>query len=62
MIIICVATDVGPALSLCLEKPEMGLLKRKPRNVKTERLADWKLLAHAYFFIGIPECLCAFSM
>ncbi|KDQ14226.1 hypothetical protein BOTBODRAFT_55652 [Botryobasidium botryosum FD-172 SS1] len=62
MIIICVATDVFPALSLCLEKPEIGLLTRKPRDVKTERLADWKLLCHAYFFLGVIESLCAMSM
>lgn len=62
MIIICVATDVLPALSLALEKPEQGLLTRKPRNVKTDRLADWRLLFHAYFFLGIIESLCAMSM
>ncbi|ELU39770.1 sodium-potassium ATPase [Rhizoctonia solani AG-1 IA] len=58
MIIICVGTDVLPALSLALEKPEQGLLSRRPRNVKTDRLADWKLLLHAYGFIGVLESLC----
>lgn len=62
MIIICVATDVLPALSLALEKPEQGLLTRRPRNVKTDRLADWRLLVHAYLFIGVLESLCAMSM
>ncbi|KAH7338220.1 sodium-potassium ATPase [Rhizoctonia solani] len=62
MIIICVGTDVLPALSLALEKPEQGLLSRRPRNVKTDRLADWKLLLHAYGFIGVLESLCAMSM
>ncbi|KAF8987235.1 sodium-potassium ATPase [Cyathus striatus] len=62
MIIICVATDVLPALSLCLEKPESGLLLRKPRNTKTQRLADWRLLLQAYGFLGIIESLCAMSM
>ncbi|GAB1521256.1 hypothetical protein RhiTH_004348 [Rhizoctonia solani] len=55
-------TDVLPALSLALEKPEQGLLSRRPRNVKTDRLADWKLLLHAYGFIGVLESLCAMSM
>ncbi|KAF8754621.1 cation transport ATPase (P-type) family [Rhizoctonia solani] len=32
------------------------------RNVKTDRLADWKLLLHAYGFIGVLESLCAMSM
>ncbi|PPQ70421.1 hypothetical protein CVT24_013171 [Panaeolus cyanescens] len=62
MIIICVATDVLPALSLCMEPPEQGLLLRKPRNVKTDRLADWRLLLHAYGFLGVLESLCAMSM
>jgi sodium/potassium-transporting ATPase subunit alpha len=62
MIIICVATDIAPALSLCMEPPESGLLRRRPRNVKTERLADWRLLLHAYGFLGVLESLCAMSM
>ncbi|EMD41764.1 hypothetical protein CERSUDRAFT_42386 [Gelatoporia subvermispora B] len=62
MILICVVTDVIPALSMCLEPPEVGLLERKPRNVKTERLADWRLLLHAYAFLGVLESLCAMSM
>ncbi|EJF58252.1 sodium-potassium ATPase [Dichomitus squalens LYAD-421 SS1] len=62
MILICVATDVLPALSLCLEKPETDILKRPPRNVKTEHLVDWRLLLQAYGFLGILEALCAMSM
>jgi sodium/potassium-transporting ATPase subunit alpha len=62
MILICVVTDVLPAISMCFEKPEAGLLLRKPRNTKTDRLVDWKLLFHAYFFLGLLESLCAMSM
>ncbi|OBZ79410.1 Sodium/potassium-transporting ATPase subunit alpha-A [Grifola frondosa] len=62
MILICVGTDVLPALSLCLEPPESGLLERKPRNVKTERLANWKLVLQAYAFLGVLETLCAMIM
>ena len=62
MIIICVVTDVLPAISMCFEKPEAGLLTRKPRDTKKDRLVDWKLLLHAYFFLGILESLCAMSM
>ncbi|KAJ6599519.1 hypothetical protein B0H10DRAFT_2084333 [Mycena sp. CBHHK59/15] len=57
MIIICVVTDVLPALSLVYEKPEADLLLRKPRNRKTDRLADVRLLGHAYLFLGILETL-----
>ncbi|KAJ7062790.1 hypothetical protein C8F01DRAFT_1230384 [Mycena amicta] len=57
MIIICVVTDVLPALSLVYEKPEADLLLRKPRNRKKDRLADIKLLIHAYLFLGVLESL-----
>lgn len=55
MILICVITDVGPALSLIMEKPESDLLTRLPRNPKTDRLANWKLFLQAYGFIGMIE-------
>jgi len=62
MILICVVTDVLPAIALCFEKPEMGVMTRRPRNVKKDRLVNWKLLFHAYFFLGVIESLCAMSM
>jgi sodium/potassium-transporting ATPase subunit alpha len=62
MILICVVTDVLPAISLCFEKPEAGLLTRPPRNTKTDKLVNLKFLGHAYFFLGIMESLCACSM
>lgn len=61
MIIICVVTDVLPALSLVYERPEADLLLRKPRDRKKDRLADAKLLCHAYFFIGVLESLTAMT-
>lgn len=45
-----------------MEPPESGLLRRRPRNVKTERLVNWRLLLHAYGFLGVLESLCAMSM
>ncbi|KDE09319.1 hypothetical protein MVLG_00635 [Microbotryum lychnidis-dioicae p1A1 Lamole] len=61
MILICAVIDVLPALSLCFEKPEADLLLRKPRDRKKERLADARLLGHAYFFLGVPETLTAMT-
>ena len=61
-VIICVATDVLPALSLVLEKPEADLLSRPPRNPKRDRLVTWRLLLHAYGFLGLLESLCANAM
>jgi sodium/potassium-transporting ATPase subunit alpha len=40
-------TDVLPALSMCFEPPESGLLSRPPRNVRKDRLANLRLLLHA---------------
>ncbi|KAF9078799.1 hypothetical protein BDP27DRAFT_1412741 [Rhodocollybia butyracea] len=57
MVLICVITDVLPAISLVFEKPEADLLLRKPRDRKKDRLVDWRLFLHAYFFLGILESL-----
>jgi len=59
MILICVITDVLPALSLVKEQPEADLLLRKPRNRKKDRLINFKLILQAYFFIGVLESLTA---
>ncbi|KAE8235806.1 hypothetical protein A4X06_0g9750, partial [Tilletia controversa] len=62
MIIICALHDAICSLTLCMEKPEGEMLKSKPRNVKKDRLADGKLLFHAYVFVGLPLTVCCFSM
>ena len=54
MIVLCVLTDVCPALSLMLEKPEKDLLTRPPRS-KNDHLVNWKLLFQAFFFIGLMQ-------
>jgi sodium/potassium-transporting ATPase subunit alpha len=45
-----------------MEPPEHGLLLRRPRNVKADRLADTRLIVHAYLFLGVIESLSAMSM
>lgn len=55
-------SDIIPAVSMCFEKPEEGLLTRKPRDVKKDKLVDWKLCLHAYGFLGIIESLCSLAM
>ncbi|KAJ9474457.1 putative Calcium-transporting ATPase 1 (putative) [Pseudozyma hubeiensis] len=62
MIFVCIGTDGISSLCLVHEQPEAELLKRKPRNVKTDRLADWKLLLHAYLFVGVPLTLTSSAM
>ena len=62
MILICAVTDVFPAIALCFEKPESGVMTRPPRDKKKDRLIDWRLLLQAYLFMGVLESLCASSM
>lgn len=53
MILICVLTDLFPALSLVYEQPESDILLRKPRNTKKDRLANIQVLLQAYLFVGM---------
>ncbi|KAF2031303.1 calcium ATPase [Setomelanomma holmii] len=43
-------------------KPEADVLLRPPRNPRTDRLVDTKLIFHAYFFVGLLECFLSFTM
>lgn len=62
MIIISLFTDAAAATVLAYETPEMDVLLRKPRNLRVDRLVDWKLMLQAYGFLGILETLSSFSM
>jgi len=62
MIMICCLTDCAAATVLAYEKPEADVLLRKPRNVKKDKLVDWRLLSHAYIFLGVQETVCSFAM
>lgn len=62
MIMICCLTDCGAAMALALEKPEADLLLRPPRNIRKDKLVDWRLLLQAYGIIGLIECTTSFAM
>ncbi|KAF1841808.1 calcium ATPase [Cucurbitaria berberidis CBS 394.84] len=62
MIIICCLTDCAAAITLAYEKPEADLLLRPPRNPRKDRLVNTRLIFHAYFVVGLLQCLCSFSM
>ena len=62
MIMICCLTDCAAATVLAYEQPEADVLLRKPRDVKKDKLVDWKLLFHAYIFLGVQETVCSFAM
>ncbi|KAI2799086.1 Sodium/potassium-transporting ATPase subunit alpha-3 [Blomia tropicalis] len=60
--ILCIdfGTDMIPAISLAYEQAESDIMKRKPRNPKTERLVTDKLISLSYGQLGIIEALAGF--
>lgn len=62
MIIICCFTDCAVAITLAFEKPEADVLLRPPRNIKKDRLVDWRLLLQSFGFIGTLECASSFAV
>jgi len=53
-------TDMLPALGLGAARPAPGGMDSPPRP-RTERLLDWRLIVHAYFFLGIIEAVAAMA-
>jgi sodium/potassium-transporting ATPase subunit alpha len=53
-------TDMLPALGLGSAKPEQGNMSRPPRP-RNERLLNWRLLLHAYAFLGMMEAVVAMA-
>jgi magnesium-transporting ATPase (P-type) len=49
-------TDMAPALALGAEPPEPGIMDRPPRRLD-EHLFHWRMLARAYFLLGIPQSI-----
>lgn len=61
MIIICCFTDCFAGVALAYEAPEADVLNRPPRS-KKDRLVDWRLILHAYGFVGIFETVLSFTV
>lgn len=53
-------TDMMPAISLAYEMPESDIMKRKPRNAKTDNLVTGKLIQMTYLQIGVIQALAGF--
>lgn len=60
--ILCIdlGTDVLPAISLAYEKAESDIMKRRPRNVKTDNLVNSRLISFAYWQIGVMQAAAGF--
>ncbi len=52
--------DVFMSLAMVVEKPEHDIMSRPPVIRSKDHLLNWKLLLHAYMFVGNLECFTAF--
>ncbi|KAI2800252.1 Sodium/potassium-transporting ATPase subunit alpha-1 [Blomia tropicalis] len=59
-LLISLGTDIVPAISLSYEDAELDIMNIPPRNAKTDRLVDKRLLVRAYAYIGIMGSICAY--
>lgn len=60
ILLIDLVTDMVPAISLAYEKAESDIMRRRPRNPKTERLVNLKLLGVAYGQVGVLQAAAGF--
>ncbi|KAJ1112320.1 hypothetical protein NDU88_000588 [Pleurodeles waltl] len=60
--ILCIdlGTDMVPAISLAYEHAESDIMKRQPRNPKTDKLVNERLISMAYGQIGMIQALGGF--
>nr|XP_040143203.1 sodium/potassium-transporting ATPase subunit alpha-4 isoform X3 [Ictidomys tridecemlineatus] len=60
--ILCIdlGTDMVPAISLAYETAESDIMKRHPRNSKTDNLVNHRLIGMAYGQIGMIQALAGF--
>jgi len=63
VLVVDLITEQGPAISLSYEPPESSLMRQPPRNLKTDRMVDWRLLRYSYLISGLVTtgvCLLAY--
>uniref|UniRef100_A0AAR2LAJ9 Sodium/potassium-transporting ATPase subunit alpha n=1 Tax=Pygocentrus nattereri TaxID=42514 RepID=A0AAR2LAJ9_PYGNA len=60
--ILCIdlGTDMVPAISLAYETAESDIMKRQPRNPKTDKLVNERLISMAYGQIGMMQAAAGF--
>nr|XP_021506251.1 sodium/potassium-transporting ATPase subunit alpha-4 [Meriones unguiculatus] len=60
--ILCIdlGTDMIPAISLAYETPESDIMRRLPRNPKTDNLVNHRLIGMAYGQIGMIQAVAGF--
>lgn len=55
MLVICVGTDIAPAIALAYENGELDIMERMPRSPKRDHLVNKKLVAYCYMQMGCFE-------
>eukprot|EP01117_Protostelium_nocturnum_P010463 TRINITY_DN3765_c0_g3_i1.p1 TRINITY_DN3765_c0_g3~~TRINITY_DN3765_c0_g3_i1.p1 ORF type:complete len:1133 (-),score=423.25 TRINITY_DN3765_c0_g3_i1:58-3456(-) len=60
ILFIDLGTELAPAISLAYELPESNIMKRRPRNVKKDRLVSFGNLFYAYIQLGLIETIAGF--
>nr|XP_020476179.1 sodium/potassium-transporting ATPase subunit alpha-1-like [Monopterus albus] len=60
ILFIDLGTDVVPAISLAYETAETDIMKRQPRNSKTDKLVNQRLISVAYGQIGMIQATSGF--
>jgi len=55
ILIICIGTDMAPAISFAYENPELDIMKRYPRNSKRDYLVGSKLISYSYLQVGMIQ-------
>jgi sodium/potassium-transporting ATPase subunit alpha len=50
-------SELAPAISLAYEEEEADLMRRKPRDVREDRLASPQVLCYAYVLAGVIESI-----
>ncbi|XP_039648588.1 sodium/potassium-transporting ATPase subunit alpha-1-like [Perca fluviatilis] len=60
--ILCIdlGTDLVPAISLAYEEAESDIMKRQPRDPKTDKLVNERLISMAYGQIGMMQAVAGF--
>ncbi|GFN73912.1 sodium/potassium-transporting ATPase subunit alpha [Plakobranchus ocellatus] len=62
ILFIDLGTDMYPAISLAYEGSELDIMKRRPRNAKTDKLVNERLISLAYGMIGFMQAATGFFM
>ncbi|CAL1533169.1 unnamed protein product [Lymnaea stagnalis] len=60
ILFIDLGTDMYPAISFAYEPSEQDIMKRRPRNAKTDKLVNQRLISVSYGMIGFLQACCGF--